>query len=70
MTRSRWVQLLLGLLCMIVIASPQYVWTLFTQPLMASLQTRLAVMSEMQPTLFSVDPPSAGALETLVEWGG
>jgi OFA family oxalate/formate antiporter-like MFS transporter len=44
MTRSRWVQLLLGLLCMIVIASPQYVWTLFTQPLMASLQTRLAAI--------------------------
>jgi OFA family oxalate/formate antiporter-like MFS transporter len=44
MTRSRWVQLLLGLLCMIVISSPQYVWTLFTQPLMASLQTRLAAI--------------------------
>jgi oxalate/formate antiporter len=43
-TRSRWVQLLLGLLCMIVISSPQYVWTLFTQPLMASLQTRLAAL--------------------------
>jgi OFA family oxalate/formate antiporter-like MFS transporter len=41
MTRSRWTQLLLGLLCMIVIASPQYVWTLFTQPLMTSLGTRL-----------------------------
>ncbi len=44
MTRSRWVQLLLGLLCMIVISSPQYVWTLFTQPLMTSLQTRLAAI--------------------------
>jgi MFS transporter, OFA family, oxalate/formate antiporter len=44
MTRSRWVQLLLGLLCMIVISSPQYVWTLFTQPLMASLRTRLAAI--------------------------
>ena len=30
MSRSRWVQLLLGLLCMIVISSPQYIWTLFT----------------------------------------
>ena len=45
MTRSsRWVQLGLGLLCMIVISSPQYVWTLFTQPLMASLNTRLAAI--------------------------
>ena len=34
---ARWIQLLLGLLCMIVISSPQYVWALFTQPLTASL---------------------------------
>jgi oxalate/formate antiporter len=38
---SRWVQLLLGLVCMIVISSPQYVWTLFTQPLMTALQATL-----------------------------
>jgi oxalate/formate antiporter len=44
MTQSRWVQLLLGLLCMVVISSPQYVWTLFTQPLMASLNTKLAAL--------------------------
>jgi MFS transporter, OFA family, oxalate/formate antiporter len=42
--RSRWIQLLLGLVCMIVISSPQYVWTLFTQPLMASLNTKLAAL--------------------------
>jgi OFA family oxalate/formate antiporter-like MFS transporter len=35
---------LLGLACMIVISSPQYVWTLFTQPLMASLDTQLAAL--------------------------
>src|SRR6202035_1290829 len=29
---------------MIVISSPQYVWTLFTQPLMASLHARLAAI--------------------------
>ena len=29
---TRWVQLLLGLLCMMAISSPQYVWTLFTKP--------------------------------------
>ena len=39
---NRWVQLLLGLACMIVISSPQYVWTLFTQPLMGSLHASLA----------------------------
>src|SRR5712671_7546855 len=38
----RWIQLVLGLVCMIVISSPQYVWTLFTQPLMASLHASLA----------------------------
>ena len=30
--RVRWIQLLLGLLCMMAISSPQYVWTLFTRP--------------------------------------
>ena len=40
--RSRWIQLLLGLACMIVISSPQYVWTLFTQPLMGTLHASLA----------------------------
>ncbi len=29
--RTRWVQLLLGLVCMMAISSPQYVWTLFTK---------------------------------------
>src|SRR5262252_3305929 len=40
--RSRWTQLMLGLVCMVVISSPQYVWTLFTQPLMGSLGATLA----------------------------
>jgi MFS transporter, OFA family, oxalate/formate antiporter len=39
---QRWLQLLLGLICMIVIASPQYVWALFTQPLSDALSTSLA----------------------------
>jgi MFS transporter, OFA family, oxalate/formate antiporter len=34
---TRWVQLGLGLLCMMAISSPQYVWTLFTKPLGAAL---------------------------------
>src|SRR5689334_21823738 len=35
--RSRWLQLGLGLVCMMTISSPQYVWTLMTKPLMAKL---------------------------------
>lgn len=34
---ARWVQLVLGLVCMMAISSPQYVWTLFTRPLGAAL---------------------------------
>ena len=33
----RWVQLGLGLICMMAISSPQYVWTLFTKPLGTAL---------------------------------
>jgi MFS transporter, OFA family, oxalate/formate antiporter len=40
--RNRWIQLLLGLVCMIVISSPQYVWALFTQPLTDALGASLA----------------------------
>ncbi len=36
-TLGRWDQLGLGLVCMMAISSPQYVWTLFTKPLTASL---------------------------------
>jgi oxalate/formate antiporter len=38
---SRWMQLILGLICMTAISSPQYVWTLFTKPLMAQLGVSL-----------------------------
>jgi OFA family oxalate/formate antiporter-like MFS transporter len=34
---TRWRQLALGLVCMMTISSPQYVWTLMTKPLMAKL---------------------------------
>jgi OFA family oxalate/formate antiporter-like MFS transporter len=34
---TRWIQLGLGLICMMAISSPQYVWTLFTKPLGSSL---------------------------------
>ncbi|MFM0036900.1 oxalate/formate MFS antiporter [Paraburkholderia strydomiana] len=36
-THNRWLQLGLGLLCMMAISSPQYVWTLLTKPLSAKL---------------------------------
>ncbi|WP_430911284.1 oxalate/formate MFS antiporter [Methylobacterium sp. sgz302541] len=35
-SKRRWVQLALGLVVMMTISSPQYVWTLFTKPLMAT----------------------------------
>jgi len=38
-TATRWIQLALGLICMMAISSPQYVWTLFTGPLRAALAT-------------------------------
>jgi oxalate/formate antiporter len=37
----RWVQLVLGLVCMIVISSPQYVWALFTKPMSDALGSSL-----------------------------
>jgi MFS transporter, OFA family, oxalate/formate antiporter len=39
---NRWIQLAWGLICMVVISSPQYVWALFTQPLTESLGANLA----------------------------
>jgi oxalate/formate antiporter len=37
----RWIQLVLGLVCMMTISSPQYTWTLFTKPLGAQLAATL-----------------------------
>src|SRR6187401_1254773 len=48
--RTRWIQMLLGIICMVVISSPQYVWALFTQPLTGGLRVSLA---ELQIT-FSI----------------
>ena len=39
---NRWAQLILGLIAMMAISSPQYVWTLFTGPLNQRLGTTLA----------------------------
>src|SRR6187401_1515721 len=48
--RTRWIQLLLGIVCMITISSPQYVWALFTKPLTGALG---ASLPELQIT-FSI----------------
>src|SRR5690242_5497665 len=39
---KRWTQLILGLIAMMSISSPQYTWTLFTGPLNQKLGTTLA----------------------------
>ena len=44
LSSARWLQLGLGLLCMMAISSPQYVWTLFTKPLGASLSAPAAAI--------------------------
>jgi len=41
---ARWVQLGLGLICMMAISSPQYVWTLFTKPIGATLGATAAAV--------------------------
>ncbi|MGC2809880.1 MAG: MFS transporter, partial [Bradyrhizobium sp.] len=40
-TSTRWIQLVLGLIAMMSISSPQYVWTLFTKPLQEALGANL-----------------------------
>jgi MFS transporter, OFA family, oxalate/formate antiporter len=57
--RTRWIQLGLGLVCMMAISSPQYVWTLFTRPLgtalgvtPAALQVTFSLLIVLQ-TFFS-----------------
>ena len=42
MSGNRWIQLLLGVIAMMAISSPQYTWTLFTGPLNQKLGTTLA----------------------------
>src|SRR6195952_2562368 len=40
-TSTRWIQLVLGLIAMMSISSPQYVWTLFTKSFQDNLHTTL-----------------------------
>jgi len=58
-TTTRWVQLGLGLVCMMTISSPQYVWALFTTPMAtafgvqaAALQVTITILIVLQ-TFFS-----------------
>ena len=62
---NRWIQLLAGVVCMMAVSSPQYVWTLFTKTLvvelgttMAQLQVTFSILIVLQ-TFFS---PFQGAL--------
>jgi OFA family oxalate/formate antiporter-like MFS transporter len=41
---TRWIQLVLGLIAMMSISSPQYVWTLFTKPFQDALGATLAAI--------------------------
>jgi MFS transporter, OFA family, oxalate/formate antiporter len=44
LSAQRWNQLLAGLVCMMAISSPQYVWTLFTKPLTAAYGVPLSTL--------------------------
>ena len=55
---QRWLQLLLGLIAMMAISSPQYVWTLFTEPLtkatgsqLSSIQVTFSILVILQTWL-------------------
>ena len=52
---NRWSQLILGVIAMMAISSPQYVWTLFTGPLNQKLSNRIQVRP---PFASKADPPA------------
>ena len=41
---TRWVQLIAGVICMMAVSSPQYVWTLFTKPMLAQFGGALSAL--------------------------
>jgi oxalate/formate antiporter len=53
---NRWAQLVLGLIAMMAISSPQYVWTLFTGPLNQKLGTTLAELQWTFSLLIILQP--------------
>jgi MFS transporter, OFA family, oxalate/formate antiporter len=42
--RQRWIQLALGVVAMMAISSPQYVWTLFVKPFQGTTGASLAAI--------------------------
>jgi oxalate/formate antiporter len=65
MSHARWPQLVAGVIAMMAISSPQYVWTLFVKPLQAAtgaslpaIQTTISLMIVLQTFL----SPAQGAL--------
>src|SRR6202046_4993345 len=53
---TRWVQLVLGLIAMMSISSPQYVWTLFTKPLQEALGATLPAIQVTFTLLIVLQP--------------
>ncbi|OZI60632.1 oxalate/formate MFS antiporter [Bordetella genomosp. 11] len=56
-----WVQLALGMIAMLAISSPQYVWALFVQPMQASLGVSLSAL-QVTFALFSICQCGIGPL--------
>lgn len=44
LSKQRWIQLVLGIIAMMIISNPQYVWTLFVKPLQTGLNASLATI--------------------------
>ncbi len=62
----RWFQLTVGVVAMMAISSPQYVWTLFVKPLQTTLDASLAAVQVTFSVLIVVQTwlsPIAGILD-------
>lgn len=64
---ERWVQLAIGVICMMAISSPQYVWALFTKPFAAELGVTLAQLQVTFSILIVLQTFLAPAQGFLVE---
>ena len=64
---NRWTQLVLGVAAMVTIAGPQYVWTLFTGPLIRALDTNLAQLQVTFSVLIVVQTFLSPAQGKLIE---
>lgn len=60
-TRQPWIQLVLGMIAMMAISSPQYVWALFVQPFRSSLDVSLSAL-QVTFALFSIFQCGIGPL--------